>query len=54
MSEEEIMQKVAWMFVENHRLKLQNETMRKQLEETVLVLRELQSEVQRMQTLINH
>ena len=54
MSEEEIMQKVAWMFVENHRSKLQNETMRKQLEETVLVLRELQSEVQRMQTLINH
>jgi regulator of replication initiation timing len=54
MSEDEIMQQVAVMLLENHRLKLHNAAMRKQLEETVVVLRELQSEMQRMQTLINY
>lgn len=54
MSEDEIMQQVAVMLLENHRLKLENAAMRKQLEETVVILRELQSEMQRMRTLINY
>lgn len=54
MSEDEIMQKVAVMLLENHRLKLQNQALCRQLEETVVMLRELQSEVQHMRTLINY
>lgn len=52
--EDEIMQQVAVVLLENHRLKLQNTAMLNQLEETVTMLRELQSEVQRMQTLIRY
>ncbi len=54
MSEEDVMRQVAVIMLHNHQLKLQNEAMRTQIEETVTLLRELQAEIATLRTRITY
>lgn len=54
MNTDDILKPVASIMLQNHQLRTENQRLRDQIETTIQVLRELQSEVQRMQTLIHY